>query len=69
MLNRVLQVKLVKKDKHENTPPSQTDTTLEGKAAIIGQYFVKTVQTISGAVLMYVVADTARQVLVAKAER
>lgn len=69
MLNRVLQVKLVKNDKREETAPSHTDTTFEGKTAIIGQYLVKTVETIVGAVIMYVVADTARQVLVVKAQK
>lgn len=69
MLNRVIQLKLVKRSKHENAAPSQTDTNLEGKAAIIGHYLADSIDKIGGVVLTYIILDTIRQMLVAKAQK
>jgi hypothetical protein len=69
MLNRAIQVKLVKKDKKETTAPGQIDVTLEGKVAIVGHYLGEIVEKIGGAVITYVLVDTFRQVLVARAQK
>ncbi len=68
MFNRVLQVKMVKKDKTE-TPTSVQSDEFEGKAAIIGQHLKDIVEYIGVAVVCYVALDTIRQVAVANAKK
>lgn len=69
MLNRTLQVKMVKNDKEELTSPIRTENTFEDKASIIGYHFERTAVKIGFGIIIYVFADTLRQVLVALATR
>lgn len=67
MFNRALEMKLVKKNKNETEPSSQKDVHFEGKAAIIGYYFERCIKKAGSIALAYVLLDTGRQVLIAKA--
>jgi len=66
MFNRALQVKLVKskKEQAQLTPP---DISLEQKANIIGYYAERIAMKAGAVALSYVVVDTIRQVVVARA--
>lgn len=69
MFNRVLQVKMVKSKKNDPEAPAPTDLPFERKAAIVGNYAERIVEKIGGAIVTYIIVDTVRQVLVAKATR
>lgn len=60
---------VVEKTPKQETPASQQDLTLEGKAAVIGYYANQVVKKLGGMALTYVVVDTARQILVERAKR
>lgn len=66
MFNRTLHVKLVK-TKKETPVTSVQEISLEGKVAIIGHYAERAVKKAGQAIVAYVVVDTLRQVIVAKA--
>jgi hypothetical protein len=65
MFKRHIQVKLVKTS--GGLTQTNQDVSLEGKVAIIGHYATGVIQTVGKALIAYVVVDTLRQVLVAKA--
>jgi hypothetical protein len=67
MFNREIQVRVVKAKKQEKQPPAEADISLEGKVAIIGYYTEKGIRKVGQAVIGYVVVDTLRQILIAKA--
>lgn len=69
MFSRELQVKMVKKNKKAPVTPDQSDTELQGKTAIVGFVLERVVEKVGNAVISYVVLDTIRQVLVARASR
>ena len=69
MFNRALQVKMVKADAEETPAVNQQDKTFEGKAAIVGHFLVEAVKQVGSTVLLYVAADTVRQVMVAKTKK
>lgn len=70
MLNRTLQVKMVKVGKDDVVVDSTTDTTtFEGKVAIVGRQLERVVEKAASAVVTYVVIDTIRQIMVARANR
>lgn len=66
MFNRTLQVKMVKTPK-ETQPVSVQEISLEGKVAIIGHYAERALKKAGQIAISYVVVDTLRQVIVAKA--
>lgn len=68
MFNREIQVKMVKKTKNE-TEVDTTDSHFEGKAAIISNAVDNGLKRIGIAIVSYVLVDTVRQVLVAKASK
>lgn len=68
MFNRALQVKMVKTEKETTTQPNPEDV-LEKKLAVISRSFENMALKVGKAVIAYVVADTVRQILVAKATR
>ncbi len=68
MRKRVLQVKMVKNEKEEPTSPDDPDNFYK-KAAFIGDYLENAFGSIGKAVLIYIAADTVRQVMVAKASK
>jgi len=67
MRNRALQLRFVKTNQSDAAVSDETDSTFEGKVAIIGHFVEKGFKNIGMAVCAYVVADTLRQVIVAKA--
>lgn len=67
MLNRKLEVKMVKSNKTESQDPAQPEPSLEEKVATIGYYAERIVKKAGQAALAYVAIDTIRQVVVAKA--
>lgn len=69
MFNRVLEMKMVKKDKKTTPPVNQFDVTLEGKTAIIADAADRIVKKVTIGAVAYVALDTARQVLVALARK
>lgn len=69
MFNRTLQVKMIKNKELEQSAPDQKETTLEGKAAIIGYYTERAISKAGRAALAYVVLDTFRKVVVAWATK
>lgn len=69
MFNRALQVKVIKSKKEEPLTPTQTDVSFETKVAVLGYYVEKAVAKVGTAAITYVVLDTVRQVMVAKASR
>ncbi len=70
MLNRALQVKMVKNEKKNSAPQTdQTDSHFEGKAAIIGAHLLTAVEKIGKTVVVFVLVDTIRQVAIAKAQK
>lgn len=69
MRKRTIQVKMVKTPKDDDTSPDETDETLEGKAAIIGYYAQRIVATIGKSAVAYVVVDTLREVVIARATK
>jgi hypothetical protein len=69
MLNRTLQVKLLKTSKEDLAQPTQTSTTYEAKVAVIGNLFERIAAKVGSAVIVYVVVDTVRKVLIAKASK
>ncbi len=69
MLNRALQVKMVKNEKNSTPQPDQTDEQFEGKVAIIGAHLLTAIEKIGKAAVVYVLVDTVRQVAVARASK
>lgn len=67
MFNRKLEVKMVKSNKEEATPAENTNKLQLVSA--IGYQFERIVNKAGRAALTYVVLDTVRQVLVARAEK
>lgn len=66
MFNRTLQLRMVKTTK-ETQPVSVQEISLEGKVAIIGHYAERALKKAGQIAISYVVVDTMRQVIVAKA--
>ena len=64
-----MQVRFVKNKKHEETPASTKETTVEGIAAIAGYTIDRGIKKIGMFCIGYVVLDTVRQVLVAQATK
>lgn len=69
MFNRAIQVKMVKNEKEEATASDQNDHHFEGKTAIIGEHLRHTIGTVGKLILIYIAADTVRQVAIEKAKR
>jgi hypothetical protein len=63
---RTLQVSLKKKDKNDTTDDESCVIDLESKVAVIGRAFQRFATTVGTGVIIYVLADTARQVIIAK---
>lgn len=69
MFNRALQVRMVKNPRAEAEKEDTTENLYEGKAAIIAYTTDRVVKKVAVAALVYVVLDTARQVLVTRAAK
>lgn len=69
MLNRVIQVKLVKPKKKVEEVPETSESYFEDKAEFISNKIDGTMKKIGMFAIGYVVIDTFRQVMVAKANR
>jgi hypothetical protein len=69
MFNRTLQVKMVKSNKEEPTTLPQSNLDLEEAGAIVSHYFGRAFEKIVVSVIAYVVVDTIRQVMIARANR
>ena len=69
MFNRTLQVKMIKPKKEELTTTLPPGVDLEEKVAIVSYYFERALEKIAVSVITYVVLDTLRQVLIARANR
>jgi len=67
LLNRVLQVKMVKPKKATTDTDKTNENLNEGVATIVATTTEKVVRKLAMAALGYVVLDTARQVMVAHA--
>jgi hypothetical protein len=68
MFNRALQVKMVKSSKNE-APPTPTEDKFVSRATFVAYASKSVIQEIGSAVVAYIVLDTIRQVLVAKASK
>lgn len=68
MFNRVLQVRWVKNPRKQ-AQPDVKETEVEGKTAILAHSFTKSILTVVVGGCAYVALDTARQVLVAQANK
>jgi len=68
MFNRALQVKMVKSSKNE-TPPVPSEDKFVARTTIVAYAAKQVAQEIGSAVVAYVVLDTIRQVLVARASK
>lgn len=66
MLNRTIEMKLVKKNKNETTTVSQEDNRFK-LITLVGHQLERVVHKAGMAALAYVVLDTLRQVAVAQA--
>lgn len=69
MFNRTIQVRVVKTKEEAPRTASSSDTSFEGKTAIIAHTFDRTLEKLANAVVAYVVVDTVRKVLIARASR
>lgn len=65
MFNRTLQVRVVKEN--ESTRFVDLEVPLERKVALISRYAETGIRKIGQAIVAYVIVDTLRQVIVAKA--
>lgn len=69
MFNRAIQVKMVKNEKEEAIASDHTDHHFEGKTAIIGEHLRHMIGTVGKLILLYIAADTIRQVSIEKAKK
>lgn len=67
MFNRALQVKMIKTKKVNTEATDPPDVLLEDAVTIIGYHIERGIKKIGEAVIAYVVVDTIRKVLIAKA--
>jgi hypothetical protein len=69
--NRVLQVKMVKNGKEEEPKPNSADDvqTMIAATRVVSRHVQNTIITIGKVVVLYIAADTVRQVAVAKASK
>lgn len=69
MRKPVLQVKWIKNSKTPTTTPDVKETEVEGKTAIIAHTFIRGARTVITGVGVYIILDTARQYIVAQANK
>lgn len=69
MFNRALQVKVVKNAKNESEKTDTSDSYFEKRADVISHMIESTMKKAGALAIGYVIIDTARQVLVARANR
>lgn len=69
MFNRALQVKVVKETKTEPEKAVPSDSYFEKRADVISHMIESTMKKAGALAIGYVIIDTARQVLVARANR
>lgn len=69
MFNRAIQMRLINTTKEEIPKTEKTDKHFEGKAAIVGYHLERFVLHVGVVGLSYVIVDTVRKVLVAKASK
>lgn len=69
MRHRKLEVRMVKTNENKDAQSSQYDTHIEGRVAHITFTIDRVVSRAARAALAYVVLDTLRQVMVAKANQ
>lgn len=67
MQKRALEMRVVKRDKRKDIVTHEAEITLEGKADIVSYHVQKILAKIGTGVIVYVLADTARKVILAKA--
>lgn len=68
MFNRTIQMKVTKTPKAKSENVNTNETECEGKTAIIAYTIDRGFRKIGAAVCAYVVLDTMRQVLIARAK-
>lgn len=69
MFNRALQVKMVHTKKNETEPVDTSQSYFEKRAEVISKTLDDTMKKVGVFAIGYIVIDTVRQVLVAKANR
>lgn len=69
MFNRAIQMRLINTNKEEIHTTEKTDKQFEGKAAIVGYHLQRFIMQVGVVTISYVVVDTVRKVLVAKASK
>lgn len=69
MFNRALQVKVVPTKKIERETPESSESYFEKRAEVISKTIDSTMRKVGTLAIGYVVVDTVRQVLVARANR
>ena len=69
MFNRTLEVKMIKTKKNHAVNPTQPEPQFEAKAATCAQHLDKVLEKAGSAMVTYIVLDTIRKVLVARASR
>ena len=69
MFNRAIQVKMVKPNKDEAQQTVQPELQFEKKVAIVAGYSELLINKVAGAAVTYILLDTIRKVLVAKASK
>jgi hypothetical protein len=69
MLNRALQVKMIKTDKSELQSTVLPESNFEDKALVIGLTIDNSIKKVGKFVIGYIIVDTIRQVLVASAKK
>ena len=69
MFNREIRVNWVKKTKTEDVVTEPKEDLFERRAAIVSSSIDKSLRWIGSAVVTYVVVDTVRQILVARASK
>lgn len=69
MQKRALQVRLIKTNKDETPVVSEHTFDLSEKVSVIGDRIDKSFERLGRGVILYVVADTARRVIIARATK